>query len=264
MVSTTSVLVSDLDTVLTMPAERPELVTAAALDVVREVRMRLADAADPTKAPPMQAYMKSEMPFRGVVSPALKQLCRCVFDARRLEDRSAWRSAVLSLWDGARFREERDAALSLAAHRYYRGYQDIDTLELYRHLVETGAWWDFVDAIASRSVGPILRARFDEVAPTMRTWAVDEHMWVRRTAILCQLAAKAETDPELLTYAVDANLDDSRFGKEFFIRKAVGWALREYAKTDPTWVVDFVGRRSTRLSGLSRREALKNVTTHTA
>ena len=261
MVSTASVLVSNLDTVLTMPAQRPAPVTAAPLDVVREVRIRLADAADPTKAPQMQAYMKSEMAFRGVVAPALKRLCRGVFDAHRLEDRPAWRSAVLGLWDGAGFREERYAALSLATHRYYRGYQDADTLDLYRHLVETGAWWDFVDAIASRSVGPILRADLDEVAPRMRAWAGDEHMWVRRTAILCQLASKAETDPELLTHTIDANLDDSRFGREFFVRKAVGWALREYARTDPAWVVEFVDRRSTRLSGLSRREAVKNLIT---
>ena len=261
MVSTASVLVSNLDTVLTMPAQRPEQVTTAPLDVVREVRTSLADAADPTEAPQMQAYMKSEMPFRGVTAPALKQLCRGVFDAQRLEDRSAWESALLELWDGAGFREERYAALALAAHRYYRGYQDLHTLDLYRHLVETGAWWDFVDAIASRGVGPILRASFDDVAPKVRTWAVDDHMWLRRTAILCQLASKAETDPDLLAYAIDANLDESRFGREFFIRKAVGWALREYAKTDPAWVVEFVDRRSDRLSGLSRREALKNLIT---
>jgi len=228
-------------------------------DVVEDVRRRLARAADRDRAPQMQAYMRSSMPFRGVSAVPMRTICREVFGEHRLPDRDAWLSAVLRLWDEARFREERYAAVELTGHRYYREHQDASTLELYRHLVLTGAWWDFVDAIASNRVGPILRAQVDLVEPMMRSWAVDQDIWVRRSAILCQLRSKQLTDVDLLSFAIEQNLEGSRFGREFFIRKAIGWALREHAKSDQGWVVDFVARHDARLSGLSRREALTNV-----
>lgn len=233
-------------------------------EVLEELRRRIAERGDPARALQMQAYMKSTMPFRGVTAVLLRRLCRDVFDAHRLPDEATWRSAVLELWDNAEFREDRYAALALTEHRFYRDFQGESTLDLYQHLVTTGAWWDFVDAIASNRVGPILRARFEAVEPRIRSWAGDDDMWVRRTAILCQLHSKGATDNDLLRFVIEQNLEGSRFGKEFFVRKAIGWALREYAKTDEAWVVDFVEEVSTastggELSGLSRREALKNV-----
>lgn len=231
--------------------EAEELVTA--------VRARLQSVADPVKAPRMQAYMKSEMPYLGVQSQPLRVLCREVFAGHPLPDRPQWEWAVRRLWDGASYREERYAAIALTSHSLYSVYQDEQTLTLYRHLVETGAWWDFIDVIASHGVGPILRANPQGVTPLMRSWARDGHLWVRRTAILCQLSSKLATDPDLLADAVGANLADSHYGNEFFIRKAIGWALREYGKTNPDWVIDFVRRNEEGLSPLSRREALKHL-----
>ena len=88
----------------------------------------------------------------------------------------------------------------------------------------------------------------------MRVWAVDRDLWKRRTSIICQIGSKSATDRTLLTYAIDRNADD----RDFFIRKAIGWALREHAKVDPGWVRAFVASRDGALSGLSKREALKN------
>ncbi len=223
------------------------------------VRSRLAAAADPDKAAPMQAYMKSAMPYRGVPAPELRRLCRDVFAEHRLPDEPTWRAAVLGLWDGAEFREERYAAHELTGHRYYRAYQTPESLDLYRHLVVTGAWWDHVDAVASRRIGPLLLAFPHEVRPVIRSWAVDDDLWLRRTAVICQLGAKERTDVDLLLAALEANLEDSRLGKDFFIRKAVGWALRQHARLDPAWVRAFVDDHADRLSGLSRREALKHL-----
>ena len=224
-----------------------------------EVRRSLAAAADPGKAPAMQAYMKSALPFHGVSAVPLRRLCKEVFDANRLPDEASWRAVVLELWDQATHREERYAALALCGHRYYRPFQHVGTLDLYRHLVETGAWWDLVDDLASHKVGPILRADFEEVSGLIRAWAVDDDLWVRRTAILCQLGSKQETDVFLLRWCLVQNLEGSPHGHEFFIRKAVGWALREYATTDPDWVRTFVADHASALSGLSRREALKHL-----
>ena len=207
----------------------------------------------------MQSYMKSRMPFLGVDAKSMRSACTAVFDARPLAGEQQWREAVQLLWDGATHREEWYAAIELTGHRYYRDHQGPDTLALYLHLVTTGAWWDVVDNIAGNRVGPILRSSPATVTPVVRSWAVDDDLWVRRTAILCQLGSKAATDTDLLAHVLEQNLEDSRHGREFFIRKAVGWALRQHARVDPEWVVDFVAAHHDRLSGLSRREALKHV-----
>jgi 3-methyladenine DNA glycosylase AlkD len=176
-----------------------------------------------------------------------------------LPDRAGWESAVLELWDAAAYREERYAALAVAGHRLYRAHREPGALALYRHLVVTGAWWDLVDTIATQHVGEILKAFPAEVTPVLERWAVDDDLWLRRTAILAQLKHKDATDLDLLRLALEQNLEDSPHGREFFIRKALGWALREHARTDPDWVRAFVGAHEDRLSGLTRREALKHL-----
>jgi 3-methyladenine DNA glycosylase AlkD len=89
----------------------------------------------------------------------------------------------------------------------------------------------------------------------MRRWARDPHLWKRRASLICQLKRRDRLDTALLTDCIDANLED----RDFFIRKAIGWALRQHAKQDPAWVRAFVEARGERLSGLSRREAMKHL-----
>lgn len=227
--------------------------------LVGQVRRRLAEAGDPAKASPMQRYMKSTMPFHGVNAPGVRRICRAVFAAHPLPDAASWRAAVLALYDDAEFREERYAAIQLCGHRRYAEHRTADVLGLYRHLVVTGAWWDLVDAVAGPLVGEVLRAHHDEVAPVIRAWAEDDDPWVRRTAVLSQLGGKSATDVGLLRWVLERNLEDSLHGREFFVRKAVGWALRQHARVDPDWVRAFVEEHADRLSGLSRREATKHL-----
>jgi 3-methyladenine DNA glycosylase AlkD len=228
-------------------------------DLVGLVRERLASAADPERAEPMRAYMKSAMPYRGVTSAPLQALCRAAYDASPLPDRDAWEACVRELWDGASFREERYAAMTLTRHRSYRAYQDPETIDLYRHLVTSGAWWDLVDPLASHNIGDLLARHPAEVTPVVRAWAVDDDLWLRRTAMICQLHRKDGTDVDLLRETLEANLENSRHGREFFVRKALGWALRQHARVDPDWVRAFVTDHDDRMSGLSRREALKHL-----
>jgi len=229
--------------------------------LVVAVRAALRSVGDPVRAAGQQAYMKSSMPYRGLTSPELRALLRPLLADPALApaSREAWEADVRALWDTAEFREERYAALAVTGHRAARPWQDPEALGLYRYLVETGAWWDFVDLLAADRVGPILLRHRAVVIPILRSDAVDDHLWVRRTAILAQLKHREETDLELLTDVLDANLEGSRFGREFFIRKAIGWALRQHARVDPDWVRAFVETRGDRLSGLSRREALKHL-----
>jgi 3-methyladenine DNA glycosylase AlkD len=221
---------------------------------VAATRSGLAELADPVKAPGMRAYMKSEMPYRGLQRPALRILGRRLFAEYPLPDREAFTNAVLRLWREAEFREERYVAIDLTGYRAYAGWQDSTLIPLYDELLVTGAWWDYVDEIAIRRIGPILRGEPGAVTPRMRRWARDEDRWRRRTSVICQVGSKAGTDTELLTHTIEANVDD----RDFFLRKGIGWALREYAKTNPEWARLFVDTHPG-LSGLSRREALKHL-----
>ena len=128
-------------------------------------------------------------------------------------------------------------------------------MALYEELIVDGAWWDFVDGIASHRVGPILRAFPAPMKKLMRQWSRCGNIWKRRTAILCQLGFKQETDLKLLYDCIEPSLGE----KEFFLRKGIGWALRQYAWTDPDEVIRYVREKGDALSPLSRREALKNV-----
>jgi len=230
-------------------------------DLVDVVCRALEAAGDPDRAEGQQAYMKSTMPFRGITSPHLKATLRplLVDPAYLLVERDEWEATIRSLWDGAQFREERYAALAISGHRLYRAWaQDRLAMPLYRHLIETGAWWDFVDEIAARRVRAALRAHPETEAARMRAWATADNMWVRRAAILSQLSSKGETDRQLLLDCITPNLAD----REFFIRKAIGWSLRQYAHSGTSaadWVRRSVDQLDTRLSPLSRREALKNL-----
>ena len=223
--------------------------------LVTTIRRALAEAGDPVRAPHMQAYMKSAMPFRGVSAPTLKRLCRAAFTAHPLNSAAEWQSVVLELWRDAAFREERYAAVMLTQARAYRGFQTFSSLPMLEEMIVTGAWWDYVDTLAAYNLGDLLRAEPRRMKPLMRRWARDADMWKRRSAILCQLKLKRETDLELLYDCIEPNLQH----KDFFIRKAIGWALRQYAWTDPKEVKCYVKANQDRLSRLSVREALKNV-----
>ncbi|MDQ0382174.1 DNA alkylation repair protein [Amycolatopsis thermophila] len=223
-------------------------------ELVQAARSGLADLADPVKAPQMRRYMKSDMDFRGVPKPERARLARRVFTEHPLPDRESFVAAVRTLWRDAAYREERYLAIDLTGHRAYARWQDHSLVPLYEEMIVTGAWWDYVDEIAIRRIGPILRAEPGRLTPVMRQWARDADTWRRRTAVICQVGAKENTHRDLLTHAVEANQDD----RDFFLRKGIGWALRDYSRTAPGWVRAFVEAHPA-LSPLSVREALKHL-----
>jgi 3-methyladenine DNA glycosylase AlkD len=223
--------------------------------LVQTIRRDLELAADPVRAPQMQAYMKSAMPYRGVSAPVIRRLCREAFTAHPLATVGQWRRIVLELWRRAAFREERHVAILLTESRRYREFLTFASVPMFEEMIVSGAWWDFVDPIAGHSLGAILRAEPTRMKPLMRRWSKDQDMWKRRAAILCQLGFKRETDLKLLYDCLEPNLSH----KDFFIRKAIGWSLRQYAWTDPKEVRRYVEANRDRLSPLSVREALKNI-----
>jgi 3-methyladenine DNA glycosylase AlkD len=132
----------------------------------------------------------------------------------------------------------------------------METMPMYEEMIVTGAWWDYVDAVAIHRVGAfLLRSYPGKIKPLMRKWSRSEDMWKRRTSIICQVSFKEDTDLDLLYHCIGNNFDH----KDFFIRKAIGWALRSYAWVDSREVTRYVKANQDRLSPLSKKQALKNV-----
>jgi 3-methyladenine DNA glycosylase AlkD len=221
--------------------------------LARAIRKSLRGLADPAKAPFMQAYMKSEMPYYGVMAPVLRKASKEAIAAHPLASFESWRDTILELWRDARYREERYGAIELARYSKYRTFRALPALPMFEEMIVTGAWWDYVDVIASHLLGELLRKQPVKMAAILREWAVSDNLWKRRSSIIAQLRFKAETDLELLADCIHPSIGE----REFFLRKAIGWALREYSKTDPRYVIRFVRQHETRLSPLSKREALR-------
>ncbi|WP_322098403.1 DNA alkylation repair protein [Nakamurella alba] len=219
--------------------------------LARTIRERIRQEADPVLAPGMQAYMKSEMPFAGVRVPATRALTLAAAREVGLADPDAIAVAALDLWREAEVREERYAAQALLTLKPVRGRPDL--LPVHREMIVDGAWWDHVDE-ASHRVGEVLLADPAGTRPEIMRWSASDDRWLRRAAIICQLDARTRTDTDLLEATISAAMDES----EFFLRKGIGWALRQYARTDQGWVRDFLHRFDGRLSALSVREATKH------
>jgi 3-methyladenine DNA glycosylase AlkD len=222
-------------------------------ELADRIRTDLRAHADPERAEGNAAYMKvgarGALPYLGVRRPEVRRIARTAAAGPPVDD-DAMVAVVLELWDEAEYAEERYAAQDLLGLRW--AYGRLDLLDLHRHMALTGAWWDHVDEAAHR-VADLVATHPDEMRPVLLAWSVDPSMWLRRLAILAQLGHRDRVDRDLLTAVIEPNVDD----REFFVRKAIGWALREVARHDPEWVRAFVETHS--LSPLSRREALKHL-----
>lgn len=213
------------------------------------LRTAFEGAADPDRATQMARYMKDAFPFYGVAATERRAIQREVFrdappptehDVVRIT-RAAWRGKPRELqYFGADYVRRHVTTCSPA----FLGH-----LEL---LITHKSWWDTVDLLAAHGVGALGR-RFPEVARTMDAWIDADDFWLARTALLYQLGFKDQTNAEQLFRFCERRMEDT----EFFVRKAIGWALREYSKTDAAAVRRFVRTHDASLSGLSKREALK-------
>ncbi len=218
----------------------------------RMVTSRLAEAADPEKAPAMQAYMKTEMPFYGVQKAGRTPILRDLVKAHRPETADSYRQLVLALWN-LDHREEKYIALGFARH--FESHILPNQTDLYHQLTVEGAWWDLVDEVATHLIRHLVVGYQVESWPVVDGWIDDDDMWLRRAALICQVGAKERTDSErLFTYCAARAPEE-----EFFIRKAIGWALRDYAWTAPTAVAGFINTHRAELSGLSYREGSKHI-----
>lgn len=211
----------------------------------------LRAVADPDKAPKMAAYMKDRFTFLGVTSPIRKAAQKPFLASAP----NAHPDDVLNVADLCWEQDEREFQYvgSDLLRARAKTFRSADLSRLHA-LIINKSWWDTVDALAAHPVGTLV-SRFPELADTMDIWIDDEDIWVARTAILHQLRYKDALDQERLFSYVEKRAADT----EFFIRKALGWALRDYGRVAPDAVRNFVAKHEDELSGLTRREALKNL-----
>lgn len=195
----------------------------------------------------MKAYMKDNFEYLGIKTPLRKELEK-EFLKEKSKEALIDKELVRELWRNE-YREFQYVALDyLVKQKKKLQKEDITFI---RELIVTKPWWDTIDLIASHLVGEICKKYPELIYEYILNWSTDENMWIRRTAILYQLKYKQDTDRNILEKVIKDNIED----EEFFIRKAIGWVLREYSKTNKDWVSEFVANN--RLSKLSKKEASK-------
>lgn len=190
------------------------------------------------------SYLRNLFPFFGITKPRVSKI------ANDFSKVIPFHSSILRhLWEQNE-REYQYVAI-LLARKNIKSFQQED-ITLLEKMIREKSWWDSVDDIAANLVGPHL-VRFPKLLNQMDQWIEDSSFWIRRTALIFQLRYKEKTDHNRLFHFIETQMDE----KEFFIRKAIGWALREYSKTNPNGVRNFVNKQRKNLSPLSIKEASK-------
>ncbi len=217
--------------------------------ITKYLNNEMMGKGDLIKAPQMQAYMKTDQPFYGVQSKLRKQIFRDAIKRHPIINRDIWEKVILELWNG-KYREEMYQALEVAER--YKIYHDEAAWSLFEKLLRSATNWDTVDWLSSNLIGRLID-KYRHFEKELWEWSDDENFWVRRASLLAHLKHKNNTNTKLLSDTILKLAHE----KEFFIRKAIGWVLRQYSYTDPEWVLQFVNKYEDKLSGLSKREALK-------
>ncbi len=228
--------------------------------LVPVLRAALREAAQPGKAGAMQAYMKSAMPFLGIEAPLRRRLVAAAARGRACADAAELSATLLALWREATHREERYAALDLLRLPPHRRLIGTALLPALTELLQTDPWWDFNDELSGQVLPLLLQREPALMKPLLRRWAGGGDPWLRRAAMLAQRALPPEAFDAVLLYdCILPSLAPSPLAGEFFIRKGMGWALRERSYAAPEEVQAFCAEYAERLSPLTLREALKMV-----
>ncbi len=213
---------------------------------VEDIFQELKEVANPEDAIHMKAYMKDQFEFLGVKTPVRRKLSK-VFFKKNSSPAIDWKF-IHQAWENP-YREMQYAVLDYLQLKQ-KALKPSDLLKI-KKLAQTKPWWDTIDFLC-RSVGFIC-LHYPETKKFVLEWSRDEDFWLRRLAIEHQLLQKEETDVQLLEQILINNLDQF----EFFINKAIGWALRDYSKTNPDWVLEFIEKYKDKLSKLSIKEGSK-------
>lgn len=211
------------------------------------------------------AYLRHQFEFIGLKTPERRLLAKDFLKEKKADKQIDWK-LVFEFWN---LPEREFQYLALDYLHQMKKWLIFDDLEKIKKLTVSKSWWDTVDAL-DELVGQLLltgrkqatendSTAYEQVKTLVKEWAQAENFWLRRIAIDCQLSFKNQTDLELLSYNIKKNLLGSSFADEFFITKAIGWALRDLAKTNSAWVIKFIEEHENKMVKLSIREASKHL-----
>jgi 3-methyladenine DNA glycosylase AlkD len=217
--------------------------------IVKELLNQLSQKANPSRALEMAAYMKNRFVFLGVSAPDRRAIQNDWMKKYASELVSNYRLIVEELYEQD-YRELHQAGIDVFI-KFSKGKLVENDIELIRHLLITHSWWDSVDTVSKWLLGNYLIQFPTKINEVVEAHSTDENMWLNRSAILFQLGYKEKTNFELLKVLCNKH----KHSNEFFIQKAIGWALREYSKVDGKAVLSFV--HSSHLKPLSQREATR-------
>ncbi len=212
-----------------------------------KIQDKLVPLGNPEQAEKMEKYMRNQFPFLGIKTPERRKATQTLIKSEGFPDLQSLKELVYNLWELPE-REYQNVALDLLDR--IKTYP-VDYLDLIETLIITKSWWDTVDGLAVHSAGTYFKQHPDKLIPITERWIKSDNMWLNRSALLFQLSYKSETDFELLKRYIRLHAES----KEFFLQKAIGWALREYSKTSPEAVQRFI--QDTELPPLSKREGSK-------
>lgn len=219
--------------------------------LINALSTQFALHADAEVSARKSAYMLHKFSFYGIWQPQRNLLQKQLFAAHPITTYDELQATIKALW-ALEQREYHYTATDLLVR--YKKLWTPATIDLLAHCITTKSWWDTIDDLAANGVGTFYTL-YPELIDMMDEWIVSDNMWLRRTALIFQLRYKQKTDFERLSRYCIATMHE----KEFFIRKAIGWALREYSKTNRDAVAQFVATHSAKLSPLSKREASKYI-----
>ncbi|HVX28556.1 MAG TPA: DNA alkylation repair protein [Parafilimonas sp.] len=205
--------------------------------------------ANKTKAAGAKAYLLNQFEFYGLIMAERRKICKDFIKSNPISSIAEIEKIVKQAWQLPE-REWQYFALELLAH--YKKQWKLSTIKIIEYCITHKSWWDTVDSIADAWAGEYFKLFPEQMISITGKWNQSENMWLQRCSLLFQKKYKDKTDTKLFSKYIK-HLASS---KEFFVRKAIGWSLREYAKTNPSWVKNFV--ESNELSPLSKREALKH------
>jgi len=218
------------------------------IDYSRQVISTYELHQDPYNAAYMTKYMKNKFSFYGIKSPVRKDISKPFLARNVLPPITDIPTIIRTFWNQTG-RELQYFALDLLSKYYKKG--PVDWIDLFEALITTKSWWDSVDGLASNQVGAHFKNFPELIDPYTNKWMASNNMWLQRTCLLFQLKYKDNTDFALLKSFIEPLVDSD----EFFIRKAIGWSLRQYGKFSSEDVVDYVAVQP--MSNLSKKEALR-------
>jgi 3-methyladenine DNA glycosylase AlkD len=218
--------------------------------MIKTIESEMLLHADALKAKQMEAYMKDHFQFYGIQAPIRTQFVKPILNKFTIHSNKELFERVFEMWDKPQ-REWQYVAIELL-NKYKKQLSKDNVLEM-ETLILSKSWWDTVDLLASTHIGYLFKKYPDLIDEFTEKWMSSNNIWLQRTCVIHQLKYKMDTDTDYLT-SVILQLNHSN---EFFIQKAIGWSLRQYAKYNPEWVQRFVDVNP--LKPLSKREALKNI-----